>query len=243
MGSVSSPEAKRGFIVAVDGPAGSGKSYVCKRVSHELGLSYVNTGFLYRTLGLLATRKHCSLEDSNGLIGLIDIMNRDLVWSSEEGRVWVEAVEMTSELGTDELGQKASKVALDPLVRRGLLPLQRKMALEATSGAIVDGRDIGTVVFPQANVKVFLTASLEARAKRRLKQLLISNPEVIEPLDLARIKESIQQRDMQDSNRASAPLSIAADAVSIDTSSMNPDEVVSMVIELISKKLKEGSDI
>ena len=219
----------RPIIVAVDGPAGSGKSSICTAVCREIGYTYVNTGFLYRAVAYLCNRHAVSLDNQEALKNLIQDFSKNLIWEPKTGAVIISGEDIAPRLYTDEAGRLASSIATNELVRKELLPLQRRLALEADVGAIVDGRDIGTVVFPDADVKVFMTASLEVRANRRLKQL-----EGATAADLDEIMESIAKRDRQDSKRGSAPLKQAEDAILLDTSALNPQESMTALRKLIS---------
>src|SRR6478735_581160 len=180
-------------IVAVDGPAGSGKSSVCSEVCRQLGWTYVNTGFLYRSIALIARQRNQGLDDNEALRGIIDEFCEELQWDPSTQAVGFNGQNLTPLLYTDQAGKNASAIAKNPLVRELLLPLQRKLTLQSPVGAIVDGRDIGTVVFPDADLKIFMTASLEVRALRRMGQLQEGmRPD---PAELETIKASILHRD------------------------------------------------
>jgi cytidylate kinase len=221
-------------IVAVDGPAGSGKSSICQRVADAIGWTYVNTGALYRAVGLLATSAGLSLDDEAGLATMVDEVAPDLRWDPRERRLFFKSQDLTPRLGSEEAGYGASKVAKQALVRSSLLPVQRQMTLAAPVGALVDGRDIGTVVFPDADLKVFLTASLEERSRRRLGQL--EGRGVVDEIQLQDIMKGLARRDERDGNRAAAPLKQAPDAVVLDTSSLNVEETVQAMIALLRER-------
>jgi cytidylate kinase len=221
-------------IVAVDGPAGSGKSSICATVCQDLGWSYVNTGALYRAVGLLALDRGVSLVEGPALKKLLEEFSDIVRWEHESARLFVGLEDFTPRLNSVEAGNGASAVAKMPMVREALLPLQRKLSLSAPRGAIVDGRDIGTVIFPDADIKIFMTASLEQRAMRRLRQLEKSGG--LSDLSHDDVKRAIASRDDQDSQRDSAPMRKAADAILFDTSEMDVEQAISKLKELIRSK-------
>ena len=221
-------------IVAVDGPAGSGKSSICATVCKELGWSYVNTGALYRAVGLLALDRGVPLIEGEGLNMILLDFASTVRWEHDSARLFVGVDDFTSRLESVEAASGASAVAKMQVVRDALLPIQRRLALSAPRGAIVDGRDIGTVVFPDADMKIFMTASLEQRASRRLKQLEKSGRK--SEMSHAEIMQSIALRDHQDSQRDSAPLKMADDAILFDTSEMDVPKAISNLKVLIHSK-------
>lgn len=225
---------QRPVIVAVDGPAGSGKSTICSVVCKDLGWSYVNTGALYRAVGLIAQDRRVDLQNGQAVGALIEKITPEFHWDHDSGRLFLGSVDLTPRLGTPEAGAAASFVAKQPQVRSNLLPLQRSLSLMASSGAIVDGRDIGTVVFPDADLKVFLTASLEERAKRRWNQF---NDGSTHNLTLAAVMEEIEQRDQQDRARGTAPMRQAEDAVEFDTTGCDLETAVQRFKNLLKEKL------
>lgn len=216
-------------IVAVDGPAGSGKSSICHRVASILGWSYVNTGLLYRLVGLHAQRRGLNLNAESAVADLASQLAPDIVWQHQTRQLICQGEDVTALLHSEDVGKAASVIAKQPLLRERLLPMQRDLAYTAKSGVLVDGRDIGTVVFPDADLKIFLTASLEQRSLRRLAQL----EQQVEANELDSIKEGIAQRDAQDGSRAVAPMKPAADATVLDTSDLSLDESVQAMIELL----------
>lgn len=220
---------RRPIIVAVDGPAGSGKSSICFHVAARLGWTYVNTGALYRAVGLLAARN--GLTAPEAIADLIEEMAKDLSWDAATRSLSYRGRDLTPELASEEAGQGASRVAKIALVRDRLLPVQRQLTLAANKGALVDGRDIGTVVFPDADLKIFLTASIEARSLRRVHQLGLAEDDA-----LGKIKAGIAKRDEQDKNRDLAPLKLADDAVTVDTSDLTLDQTVDAIVALINAK-------
>lgn len=225
---------KRCIIVAVDGPAGSGKSSVCSKTCKRLGWTYVNTGFLYRAVAYICRQRQIALDNSEDLGVVIDEFTMSLVWDPETQAVWFQGENISENLYTDLAGKDASLIAKNPMVREKLLPLQRDLALRSPVGAIVDGRDIGTVVFPDADLKVFLTASIEERARRRVHQLNNGGTSSAEELESIRI--SIQARDEQDAARGVAPLIQAKDAILLDTSNLQMDSTIERLIDLINEK-------
>jgi len=221
-------------IVAVDGPAGSGKSSICGRVAKAMGWTYINTGAIYRAVGVVAKRLGLPVNDEKQLCELIKSFEQDLQWEGASQRLFYRDQDITQALYSVESGNLASAIAKLSRVREALLPLQRHMALTADRGVLVDGRDIGTVVFPDADLKIFMTASLEERAKRRLGQIKGATGEI--PSDeeaLRQVMDDIASRDKQDSGRDSAPMKMADDAVVLDTSSCDLPQAVESMINLI----------
>lgn len=228
-------ERKRPIIVAVDGPAGSGKSTICSEVSRKIGWSYVNTGALYRGVGLLARDRGINLEDEAAVGAMLEKLAGEIRWDYEKHQLFCGDQNLTPRLGSAEAGNAASFIAKQQKVRQLLLPVQRNLALRAPKGAMVDGRDIGTVVFPDADLKVFMTANLEERARRRLRQLETKDAAGAAPNNhsLNDVMEDIARRDNQDSKRGEAPLKKADDAVEFDTSGQTQAEVVDALIAVI----------
>lgn len=225
---------QRCIIVAVDGPAGSGKSSVCSKTCKRLGWTYVNTGFLYRAVAYICRQRQVGLDDELAMGFVIDEFTKSLVWDPETQAVWFQAENISGHLYTDLAGKDASLIAKNPLVRAKLLPLQRDLALRSPVGAIVDGRDIGTVVFPDADLKVFLTASIDERSRRRIKQL--KDGQTASSEELEAIKTSILARDAQDAARGVAPLIQAHDAILLDTSNLKIESTIERLLELIKEK-------
>ena len=225
---------ERPKIVAVDGPAGSGKSSLCAQVSERLGWSYINTGALYRGVGLLAMAHNIDLEDVPALVAMIDGCGMHLRWDSDRRELWFKDRNLTPQLNSEQAGYAASKVAKQEQVRAGLLPVQRQLTLAAKVGALVDGRDIGTVVFPDADLKVFLTASLEERSRRRMQQL--GGVEGGDGETLGSIQQGIARRDERDQGRKTAPLKQAEDAVLLDTSKLSFNESADALIQLLRQR-------
>lgn len=226
-------------IVAVDGPAGSGKSTICRTASEQKGWIYVNTGSLYRALAIIADINGVGISDEDGLCQLIKSFDDTFRWELATGKVFYAGDEITAKLITPQASTNASSLAKLMKVRELLLPIQRRIVQSAGGRlALVDGRDIGTVVFPDAEVKVYMTAAIEERAKRRLTDLLkIASQRNIKVPTLEEVVLEIQARDSQDSTREHAPLTQAADAHVMDTTGFNFAENVERLIELVENHL------
>ncbi|MDJ0625258.1 MAG: (d)CMP kinase [Candidatus Caenarcaniphilales bacterium] len=231
------------LVIAIDGPAGSGKSTVGRIIAEKLGLTYIDTGAMYRAVTLLKIRNNISLEKNpDKLIELTNSMNLELLpaesingSSDKFQKVILNGIEVSKEIRSKEVSQSVSEVSAIPEVRTKLVSLQQKMG--EAGGVIMDGRDIGTTVFPKANLKIFLVASSEERAKRRLKQeaQIQSNAININEEDLKSVQKEIERRDEIDRNRKVSPLRQAEDAILIQTDKLSIDEVV-QEIESLSKK-------
>jgi cytidylate kinase len=218
------------LIIAIDGPAGAGKSTTARRVAEELGFRYLDTGLMYRAIALGASRAGLSVSSSDGEItALLKRLEVAVVYRDQEQRAILGGVDCTRELRSPEVSAMSSRVARVPAVRTRLVALQRKVAADyADPGIVVEGRDIGTVVFPQAEVKVFLDASVEERVQRRsreLEQRGVSVPR-------QRLIDEVEARDHSDRSRAIAPLRIADGATRIDTSTLSFEEQVGRVVDL-----------
>lgn len=219
--------------VAVDGPAGAGKSTVSRRAAKILGLVYVDTGALYRAIGLYAIENGIDTKDEKAVTSVLKDITVDLDNSGGEQRVLLCGEDVTGNIRTGAVSMAASDVSSYPEVRAFLLETQKKIAREKS--VIMDGRDIGTVVLPEADVKVFLTADAQVRAKRRFLELT----ERKEKVDYNTILAEINERDHNDKNRAVAPLKQADDAILLDTSKMSFDESIQALVNIIRK----GTDI
>jgi cytidylate kinase len=218
--------------MTIDGPSGSGKGTVSRAVARALGWALLDSGALYRLVALAGRRAAHSLDDGPALARLAeDIDIRFGSGDSDEEIVWLDGKDVTGAIRTEEAGNDASKVAALPAVRAALLERQRRFAV--LPGLVADGRDMGTVVFPEAEVKIFLTASAAERAARRHKQL----KEKGVAATLAALSLEIAERDQRDMNRAIAPLVPSADAVLLDTTGMSVDAVVGRVLEVARGRL------
>jgi len=220
--------------VAIDGPAGAGKSTIAKALAKELGYHYVDTGAIYRTVAYFLDLLGISPKDVDGVERYIDELTVGIEYD-EEGKqhMLMNGMDVTDEIRTQDISQKASLVSAHKVVRDMLLQMQRDLAKK--HNVIMDGRDIGTVVLPKATVKIFLTATAEVRAKRRTDELLAKGQKA----NYEQTLKDIQQRDHQDMNRPIAPLKQASDAVLLDTSELDIPGVLEKMKEIIGKKLEK----
>ncbi len=220
--------------IAIDGPAGSGKSTIAKLISKRFGLSYVDTGAMYRGIGLLAHNAGISHDDEQQLTPLAAAakfyFEMDTAPGSMLNRVWLNGTEVTEEIRAPHISGMASKVSALSGVRRQLVAMQKLMG--AAGGVVMEGRDIGTVVMPAAQVKIFLTASPEVRANRRCRELSLKG--IDEPRE--KVLAEIIERDTRDSTRADSPLKPAADAVHLDTSTLSIEQVVDRIAKITTEK-------
>jgi cytidylate kinase len=212
----------RPLIVAIDGPAGAGKSTVSKLLARALGFSLVDTGAIYRCVALAAVEANMRLDDEASLEMLLADLLITFKVEGDENLVFLAGRDVSKAIRTPEISTAASKVSSRPIVRSALLGMQRRLALHAPTGAVLEGRDIGTVVFPDADLKFFLLASADVRARRRHEELFGKGVE--KPLEA--VLEEQNQRDRHDSERELAPLKAAPDAVVVDSSAMPLSEVV-----------------
>ncbi|WP_027438203.1 (d)CMP kinase [Lachnospira multipara] len=216
--------------IAIDGPAGAGKSTIAKLLSKELGYIYVDTGAMYRAMAVYFTKNNIDPYDEEAIKLAADKVNIDIEYSNGIQQVILNNENVTHLLRAEETGKMASKVSKYSAVRTKLVDLQRELAKK--NNCIMDGRDIGSVVLPDAYLKVFLTATSDARAKRRYDELISKGQEA----NYDTIKKDIEDRDYEDSHRKISPLVQAEDAVLVDTSDLNIEEVVSKIKELIRQK-------
>ena len=216
--------------IAIDGPSGAGKSTVAKAVARELGIIYVDTGALYRTVGYFVRSRNVDPKDPEGVAALLPEISVELKYENGRQIVCLNGEDLGDRIRTPEMSMYASDVSAIPAVRTFLLETQRKIARE--NSVIMDGRDIGTVILPDADVKVFLTASPECRAMRRYKELLEKGQTVRYEDVLA----EMNQRDHQDSTREIAPAEAASDAVLLDNSDLDLEGTVEAVIALVREK-------
>ena len=218
--------------IAIDGPAGAGKSTMAKRLAKEMGYYYVDTGAIYRTVAYFLDLLGVSPKDVDGVSRYIDELTVEIEYD-EEGlqHMNMNGMDVTADIRTPDISMKASTVSAHAVVREMLLDMQRDVAKQ--HNVIMDGRDIGTVVLPRATVKFFLTASPEVRAERRTAELLAKGQKA----DYKKILDDIIKRDYQDTHREIAPLKRAKDSVVLDTSDMTEDQVIEKMKEIIGKKL------
>ena len=218
--------------IAIDGPAGAGKSTIARRLAKELGFYYVDTGAIYRAVAYFFDLWGISPKDIDGITRYIDELTIKIEYDAEGVQHMImNGMDVTDDIRTQEISQKASLVSAHAIVRDLLLDMQREMAEQ--HNVIMDGRDIGTVVLPKATVKIFLTASPEVRAKRRTNELLAKGQKA----DYNKILKEIQQRDYQDTHREVAPLKMARDSVKLDTSDLDIDGVIAAMKEIIAQKV------
>ena len=225
----------RNFVIAIDGPAGAGKSTVAKRVANQLGFIYIDTGAMYRSIAWKALQSVTAIEEI-APVELGEIANQSTLSVSldSEGsnHFYVDSIEVTEAIRSPQVSRAVAVVAANPEVRAALAKHQQKMG--ESQSIVMDGRDIGTTVFPTANLKVFLTASVEMRAERRWKELEGKG----EKVDYQELKNEIALRDKMDQEREVSPLIAAEDAIFVDTTSLSIDQVVGKIIELYEERVK-----
>lgn len=218
------------IVVAIDGPAGAGKSTVTRRLARALGYELLDTGALYRTVALMARRSKVSWDDEEGLVRVAAGLEVRFELRGERNHVFVGDEDVSSAIRTEEMSEGASEVSALPGVRQALLELQRRRGAEG--GVVAEGRDVGTVVFPDAPAKFFLTASAEVRARRRFEELRAAGSDARFDTVLA----DLEKRDERDSNRAVAPLVAAEDAILVDSSAAGVDEVVAQMLAIVRER-------
>ena len=218
--------------IAIDGPAGAGKSTIARQLAKEMGFHYVDTGAIYRTAAYFFELWGVAPKDIDGIKRYFDELNIAIEYD-EAGvqHMLMNGIDVTDDIRTQEIGQKASLISAHAVVREALLDMQREVA--ENYDVIMDGRVIGTVVLPKATVKIFLTASAEVRAKRRTQELLAKGQKA----KYEQVLKEIQQRDYQDTHRDIAPLKMAKDSVKLDTSELDIDGVIAAMKEIIGKKI------
>ena len=214
--------------IAIDGPSAAGKSTIAKRLAKALGYSHLDTGAMYRCVGYLAAQRGIDLHDEDALTEMTASMR---IRFDSEGHVFLNEEDVSAAIRENRVSMLASSVSVHPRVRKLLVDMQRQMALD--KGVIMDGRDIGTVVLPDAELKIFMVASVEDRARRRYQEYLDKHIEA----DYDTICEDIKKRDDQDMHRAASPLTKAADAHEIDTSDMSIEEVCAAILSLVEKTI------
>ncbi len=215
--------------IAIDGPAGAGKSTIAKRLAKKLGFIYVDTGAMYRAMAYYFLQKKTDPSDETAIAAMCPDVDVTIAYEGNEQQVLLNGENVNGFIRTEEVGNMASSVSVYPVVRTKLVELQRQLA--AKSDVIMDGRDIGTCVLPDAQVKIYLTASSATRAKRRFDELAAKG----ETCDLEQIEKDIIDRDYRDMHRETSPLKQAEDAVLVDSSEMNIDEVVDAIYQIYEK--------
>lgn len=219
--------------VAIDGPGGAGKSTIAKQIAKDLGYIYADTGALYRTVGLAAVKHGFKPSDAQSVIGMLPDINVELRFVSGEQRVFLDGEDVSEDIRTPEISMAASDVSAIQAVRDYLFDLQRNIAKK--NNCIMDGRDIGTVVLPDAQVKIFLTASDEIRAKRRYDELIGKGVQV----NYEDVLSQLRQRDLQDTQRKIAPLKKADDAVLFDSGNLTLQESIDGILAIIREKAEQ----
>ena len=227
----------KGIIVAIDGPAGSGKSTSAKMVAKKLGYLYIDTGAMYRAITFLAIKNNI-LHDEEKIIELANSSKIELEFVNDETKVVVNGKDITNSIRTVEVNNHVSDISKIKQLRVVLVQKQREMRKEK-NGVVMEGRDITTVVFPDADIKIFLTASINQRAERRAKEFSANGLEV--PYD--NIKENLERRDHIDSSRDASPLTIAPDAMIIDTSEITIEEQVNLILNEVKKAASKKKDL
>lgn len=222
-----------GVNIAIDGPAGAGKSTIAKKLAKELSFIYVDTGAMYRAMALYFLEAGIAAKDEAAISRDCGNVTVTIAYEKEEQQVLLNGENVTGKLRTEQVGNMASAISVYPKVREKLVALQQKLAEDAD--VIMDGRDIGTCVLPNAQVKIYLTASVDTRANRRYEELTAKG----QSCDLAEIARDIRERDARDMNREISPLRQAEDAVLVDTSDMTIEEVVSVIHNIYREKVKQ----
>lgn len=218
--------------IAIDGPAGAGKSTIARRLAEELNFRYVDTGAIYRTVAYFLDLWGISPKDTDGITRYLDELTIGITYDDNGlQHMIMNGMDVTDDIRTQEIGQKASLASAQPLVREMLLDMQRDTAKRYN--VVMDGRDIGTVVLPRADVKIFLTASAEVRAERRFRELTAKG----EKASYDKVLAEIKQRDYQDTHRQIAPLKMARDSVKLDSSNMTVDEVLAEMKRIIGQRV------
>jgi len=227
--------SRSSLVIAVDGPVGAGKSTMARRLAAALGCAYVDSGAMYRAFGWKAVRDGVDLTDHARLAELAAVTDIRILPGPAGPRVLVDEYDVTHALRTPEMDQAASLVSTCPVVRQRLVALQRSMAKSA--GLVMDGRDIGTVVFPDADLKFFLDADLVVRAERRRRDLERAGA----PIDPAAVREEVARRDARDRGRDASPLRPAPDAIRIDSTSLGADEVLERMLGEVARVLEQDN--
>lgn len=227
---------ERELIVAIDGPSGAGKSTLSKRLACKLGYVNIDTGAMYRSVALLARRAAVDLDDEEALKALCRDLNIEIIPEHDQERILVNGEDVSQAIRTPEVSLLTAKVAACPAVRKALVGLQRQMG--ERGGVVLEGRDIGTVVFPQAEVKFFLSATAEERGRRRFEELRAKGLDV----DLQQTIQEVKKRDAADEARAHAPLRCAEDAITIDSTRLSIDQVLAEMLRIVSVRQQENME-
>ena len=215
-------------IIAIDGPAGSGKSTAAKNIAQNLGFTYLDTGAMYRAITFLALRNGI-VENVPAIIELVNKISLKLKFENNLTRVFIDEEELTDEIRTPEVNSKVSEISTIPEVRAELVKIQKKLGEEGN--IVAEGRDVTTVVFPDADVKIYMTASVEERAKRRFKEFQEKKADIT----LEEVKENIQKRDKIDSSRSASPLKKADDAIEFDNTGLSINDELDMLLNIVKE--------
>ena len=224
--------ARTPLVIAVDGPSGAGKSTLGRRLAGELGLLYLDTGAMYRAVALRIARANDDPADASALARHARDAKIELAGEPDRLQVWLDGEEVSAHLRRNEIAQLASVVSANSDVRREMVRRQREIAMRAPAGVVLDGRDIGTVVFPDAPVKFFLTATPHSRATRRFRQA----SETVNAASFDDVLRDVEERDLRDSTRADSPLQIAEDAVVIDSTEEGIDDVLARMLAIVRER-------
>ena len=227
------PRARDKPIVAIDGPVGAGKSTVARAVARRLRFRYVDTGAMYRSVAWAALQRRVSWSDEHAVTALAKSLRMDFVTDPIGQRVLVDGVDVTEAIRTPRVSDGASILSVYPGVREALVAIQRRLGVEG--GVVMEGRDIGTVVFPDAEIKVFLDASLDERARRRFEEMKARGAAG----DLESVRKAEEERDHRDRTRNHSPLRVAPDAVVIDSTGIPADDVVARIVQLVRRRMRE----
>jgi cytidylate kinase len=217
-------------VITIDGPSGSGKGTISRLIASKLAFNYLDSGALYRALSVSSARHGINLSNVKGLVDLVEHMDVRFEMEGDNFNIFLDEINVTDEMRTEDTGVKASKIAFYPEIRESLLKRQRKFAFGV--GLVADGRDMGTVVFPEADLKIYLTASIEERAQRRYKELIDKGEDV----SLRALAKQVRDRDARDMNREVSPLVAADDAMIIDSSEMTVISVFNSIVKLAHAK-------
>jgi CMP/dCMP kinase len=222
--------SKEKLIVAIDGPAGSGKSTTAKLVSKALDYQYIDTGAMYRAVALQALKNEIGIEEEDKISRMVKSVKINFEKKDDDQRIFLNEQDITEEIRTPEISDAASRISTHASVRESMVEQQKRMG--KNGGIVMEGRDIGTVVFPEAEVKIFLIASLHERAKRRYAELQQKGIEV----DLYNLEKDILSRDVRDSSRSNSPLTKAKNSIELDTTNLNIDEQVNRIVEIVKER-------